>query len=126
MWRARTSKTSSLVAMTCWQAAENVDGAVSVGDLEEVWSNVLHCLRQNASSHVVHNHMEQDVQWVLDELGMACEQLCQMTDRATAQVKSERLRELFRAARHDSNLGDPRRSVQRGDGVPIGDPLGSF
>ena len=29
------SKTPSLVAMTCWQAARNVDRATSVGDLEE-------------------------------------------------------------------------------------------
>ena len=76
------------------------------------------CLRQNASWHVADNHMEQDVQWVLDELGdgrnvlfdgsLVCKDLCQMTDRVEARVESERLRELFRAAPHDSHLGDPR------------------
>ena len=61
--------------------------------------------------------MEEDVQWVLVELdgrnvlfdgSSVCEDLCQMTDRVKAQVESERLRELLRAARHDSHFGDPR------------------
>ena len=68
---AREGKSLSPMAMRCWRAAGNVDGATSVGDLEEVWSNMLLSSRErrNASRHVADKSMEQDVQWVLDELG---------------------------------------------------------
>ena len=109
------------MAMTCWRDAGNVDATTSVGDLEEFWSDVLlssrECLMRHASRHVADTCMEEDVQWVLDEVedgrnvlfdgSLVCEDLCQMTHRVKAQVESERLRQLCRAARHGSSLGDP-------------------
>ena len=59
--------------MSCGRSPGTVHGATGVGNLEEVWSNALlssrGCLRRNASRHVEDKFMEQEVQWILDELG---------------------------------------------------------
>ena len=101
MWRARWSKTPS-----------PGDGKL-LGMSKEPQA-----LARFSVSARLEARCEQDIQWVLDELGdgrnvlfggsSVCEDLCQMTDRVKAQVESVRLKELLRAARHDSHFGDPR------------------
>ena len=86
--------------------------------LSDVLLSSRDCLRRNASRHVADTCMEEDAQCVQDELesgrnvlfggSLVCEDLCQMTHRVEAQVESERLRVLCRAAPYDSHHGDPR------------------